>query len=406
MSSWGNWPTPEAPSALPLKGAEARGSKPTCVGLDGPRNGRVSRPCGLQGTPAARRSLFRGVRSMFCSTALALLATTVGAQTSAVGGIGRPATPKELAAWDIDVRPDFKGLPKGSGSVAQGMDLWETKCASCHGVFGESNTVFSPLVGGTTKDDIKSGRVARLTDPAYPGRTTLMKVATVSTLWDYIYRAMPWNEPKSLKPDEVYALTAYLLNLGGVVADNYTLSNTNIAELQQLLPNRAGMSTDHGLWPGKSMGNAKPDVRATACMSNCATETTVASYLPEHARDSHGNLAEQNRLVGAQRGAETTRATGGAPSAAAPPSANAEMQALARKLNCLSCHGVDAKIVGPGLREVSKKYATRNDAADYLAQKISAGGSGVWGSIPMPPQSLPAADAKALAQWIADGAKP
>ncbi|MBP9523677.1 MAG: cytochrome C, partial [Ottowia sp.] len=101
-------------------------------------------------------------------------------------GIGRTATPKEVAAWDIDVRPDFKGLPPGKGSVAQGQDIWEARCASCHGVFGESNSVFNPLVGGTTKDDIQTGRVATLTRPDYPGRTTLMKVPTVSTLWDYI----------------------------------------------------------------------------------------------------------------------------------------------------------------------------------------------------------------------------
>jgi len=83
-------------------------------------------------------------------------------------GIGRPATAKEIAAWDIDVRADFKGLPKGSGSVAQGQDIWEAKCAGCHGVFGEANEVFSPLVGGTTAEDVKTGRVARLNDPAFP----------------------------------------------------------------------------------------------------------------------------------------------------------------------------------------------------------------------------------------------
>jgi mono/diheme cytochrome c family protein len=77
-------------------------------------------------------------------------------------GIGRDATPREVAAWNIDVRPDFQGLPPGSGSVAQGQDIWEGKCASCHGVFGESNSVFNPIVGGTTKDDIKSGQVAML----------------------------------------------------------------------------------------------------------------------------------------------------------------------------------------------------------------------------------------------------
>jgi cytochrome c551/c552 len=357
----------------------------------------------------------------------ALLAAVLGsaagaawAQASAFPGIGRVATPKEVQAWDIDVRPDFKGLPKGSGSVAKGQEVWEAKCASCHGVFGESNEVFSPLVGGTTKDDVRTGRVARLTDPGYPGRTTLMKVPTVSTLWDYINRAMPWNAPKTLKPDEVYAVTAFLLNLGGVVPDDFTLSDRNIAEVQQRLPNRNGMTTDHAMWPGRSLRTAsKPDVAAVACMANCATEPTVASFLPDFARNAHGNLAEQNRLVGAQHGADTTRpaaatpAAGAAPAAARPAAAAAvaadpaatAAQALARKHNCLTCHGVDNKVVGPGLREVARKYAGRGDAADYLLQKIQAGGSGVWGAIPMPAQTLPADDAKAIAKWLADGAK-
>ncbi|MDO8420401.1 MAG: cytochrome c, partial [Rubrivivax sp.] len=247
------------------------------------------------------------------ATALALAAGVASAQSTAFQGIGRPATTKELAAWDIDVRPDFKGLPKGSGSVAQGMDVWEAKCASCHGIFGESNEVFTPLVGGTTKEDVKTGRVARLTDPAYPGRTTLMKVATISTLWDYIHRAMPWNAPKSLKPDEVYAVTAFLLNLGGVLPDDYVLSDRNIVEAQKLLPNRNGMTTQHGLWPGKTIGNGgKPDVKAVACMKDCVAEPSVASFLPDFARNAHGNLAEQNRAVGAQHGADTTQPAGSA----------------------------------------------------------------------------------------------
>jgi cytochrome c len=160
-----------------------------------------------------------------------------------------------------------------------------------------------------------------------------------------------------------------------------------------------------------------PDVKATACMANCPTETAVASFIPDHARNNHGNLAEQNRLVGPQRGADTTRPplAAGAPrpvvvAAAAAPAAvaadpAAAAQALARKHNCMACHGLDAKLVGPGLREVAKKYAGRADAADYLAQRIVAGGSGVWGPIPMPAQTLPAADAKALAAWLASGAR-
>ena len=92
-----------------------------------------------------------------CFIAAACAAPYAAAQTPAKAepypSIGRAATPKEITAWDIDVRPDFKGLPKGVGSVAKGMDVWEAKCASCHGVFGESNEVFSPIVGGTTADD-------------------------------------------------------------------------------------------------------------------------------------------------------------------------------------------------------------------------------------------------------------
>jgi cytochrome c len=347
-------------------------------------------------------------------------------------GIGRAATPSELAAWDIDVRPDFKGLPAGSGSVAQGMDVWEAKCASCHGVFGESNQVFSPIVGGTTVEDVKTGRVARLTDQAYPGRTTLMKVPTLSTLWDYINRAMPWNQPKSLTKDEVYAVTAYLLNLGNIVPDNFTLSDKNMAEVQARMPNRNGMTTDHGMWPGRSLGNGgRPDVKAVACMSNCATEPTVASLLPDHARNAHGNLADQSRLVGPQHGADTTRPAGGPParlaaaapaggatapaavasanSAAAPagtatPSGNAAAIALFNRHSCNACHGIDRKLVGPGMQEVARKHAGRTDRIEYLGAKILGGAVGGWGAIPMPAQNIPRADAEAIARWVAAGA--
>ena len=325
-------------------------------------------------------------------------------------GIGRAALPAEVRAWDTDVRPDFKGLPAGAGTVAQGMVVWESKCESCHGIFGESNSIFTPLVGGTTAADVRSGRVARLTDDGYPGRTTLMKVATLSTLWDYIYRAMPWNEPKSLSVDETYAVTAYLLNLGRIVPDDFTLSNRTMAQAQALLPNRNGMSTDHGLWPGRSLGNGgKPDVQGTACMKDCAAPARVASSLPQHARDAHGNLAAQQRLVGAQRGIDTTRAAPGQPAVASTPASAADSAALAlalaRKHNCLTCHGVDNKIVGPALNDVARKYAGRADAADYLLPRILDGSSGVWGGIPMPAQALPAADAQAIAQWLAQGTK-
>ena len=343
-------------------------------------------------------------------------------------GAGRDATPREVAAWDIDVRPDFKGLPPGKGSVAQGQDVWEAKCAHCHGIFGESNEVFSPLIGGTTAEDVKTGHVANLSRTDYPGRTTLMKLATVSTLWDYIRRAMPWNNPKSLSVDEVYAVTAFLLNLGHVVPDDFTLSDRNIAEVQQRMPNRNGMTRQHAMWPGKTWtGAAQPDVRNTPCMTDCRTEPRVASLLPDFARNAHGNLLEQNRIVGPQRGADTSlpekragqalasaasapsagsgvNATAGAASANTKPTESAAGKAalaLVQKYQCVACHAADKKLVGPSFVEIARRHAGKTD---YLVGKIRSGGTGVWGGIPMPPQTLPDADLRQIATWLASGA--
>ena len=358
-------------------------------------------------------------RNVFLSAALLVAATSAFSQTDTkYPGAGRDATAKEVAAWDIDVRPDFKGLPPGSGTVAKGQDIWEAKCAHCHGIFGESNEVFSPLIGGTTAEDIKTGRVANLSRSDYPGRTTIMKVPTLSTLWDYINRAMPWNNPKTLKVDEVYSVTAFLLSLANVVPDDFTLSDKNIAEVQKRMPNRNGMTTAHGMWPGKEFGGTgKPDVMppAVLCMKDCVTEPKVASLLPDFARNAHGNLVEQNRIIGPQRGADTTQperkagATMPPPSAAAsstskatePAAGNKAVLALVQKHSCTACHAIDKKLVGPGFQEIAKKHAGK---ADYLAGKIKAGGAGVWGAIPMPAQTLSEADAKVIAAWIAQGA--
>ncbi|MBH1966403.1 MAG: c-type cytochrome [Comamonadaceae bacterium] len=354
----------------------------------------------------------RGVQAAL----LLCLTTLLGGQALAQDrfpGIGRAATSKEVAAWDIDVRPDFKGLPPGSGTVEKGQDIWEAKCASCHGVFGESNSVFNPIIGGTSKKDIETGRVASLTREDYPGRTTIMKVATISTLWDYINRAMPWNEPKTLKPDEVYAVTAFMLNLADIVPADFTLSDKNIAEVQKRMPNRNGFTTKHAMWPGRELGGLpQADTRNTACMKDCVAEPKLTSQLPAFARDAHGNLRDQNRTVGPQRGADTSRPEGklgdaaapvAVPSAAKAPSAGAAAVALAQKHSCTACHAQSAKLVGPSFVDIAKKHAGKTD---YLAGKIRAGGAGVWGEIPMPPQSLPDADVNVLANWLATGAAP
>lgn len=324
----------------------------------------------------------------------------------ALEGIGRAATPAEIRAWDIDVRPDFKGLPKGSGTVKQGQTVWEGKCASCHGTFGESNEVFTPLVGGTTKEDVKTGHVAALKDNSFPQRTMMMKVSTVSTLWDYIHRAMPWNAPKTLTPDEVYSSVAYLLNLADVVPSDFTLSNKNIAEVQARMPNRNGMTLDPGLWNV----HGKPDVRSVACMKNCPVGDKIASVMPDFARGSNGNPADQTRLVGPTVGLNVTasgkvvaarQSAAPAPAAVTAASAKPVESALITSYGCVACHGVANKIVGPAFAAIGEKYKAKSDAEIYLIGKIKAGGAGVWGAVPMPPQpQVKDADLKTIAQWI------
>lgn len=369
--------------------------------------------------------MFRCTR-IAAAIALAAPALAAFAQDT-LPGLGRSATEKEIAAWDIDVRPDFKGLPKGSGTVAKGMEVWEGKCASCHGTFGESNQVFTPIVGGTTKDDVKTGHVAALASNRQPQRTTLMKVATVSTLWDYINRAMPWTAPKSLSTEEVYAVTAYILNMAEVLPDDFTLSDKNIADVQKMMPNRNGMTDKHGMWDVKG----KPDVKSVACMKDCPVDAEPHSTLPVEARNGHGNLKDQNRTFGPVRGADTSKPAPVGPLAAAkmaasvaistptkvlaaapaPAGASAAPQAadglsLAKQYACVSCHGVTSKVVGPGFNEIASKYKGDAGAAGSLAGKVRNGTSGTWGAVPMPAQSqVKDEDLKTMVNWILSSAR-
>ncbi len=405
----------------------------------------VLRTRGLPMT-AAMTALWIALRAALSTALMAALLASLGsgvllaaqpaapvAQTQAQGqgmqAIGRAATPAEIAAWDIDVRGDFKGLPRGRGSVSQGETIWEGKCASCHGSFGEANHVFPPIAGGTTAKDIASGRAAALTRPE--ARTTLMKLARLSTLWDYIHRAMPWNNPRTLSADEVYAVTAYILNLGDIVPGDFVLSQDNMAQVQQRLPNRNGLTTAHGLWEVRG----KPDVRNTACMKDCpvqfagvggmggtggtpggttAVTAGVASALPESYRGSHGNLAEQNRLIGPVRGsvqgvgAMAAATNGAAASATTSATTTATTptaaQTLATRHACLSCHAPQGKLLGPSIQDIAGKYRGEAGAEAKLLAKLKAGGAGVWGAIPMPAQSHVKEDElRSILQWMLGG---
>jgi cytochrome c len=317
--------------------------------------------------------------------------------------IGRAATAEEIAGWDIDVRPDGHGVKKGKGTVAQGEQLYDAQCASCHGTFGESNRYLA-IAGGVKKEDLKTGRASALKSP--DGIRTLgTKLNHATTLWDYINRAMPWTNPQSLTPDQVYALTAYVLHLNEIVPASFELNDQNLTKVE--MPNRYGMTTNHGMGSVKG----KPDVQGSACMKGCVKEVKVVSELPTYARNQHGNLAEQQRALGPTRAVDTTRydpAAQASAKPAAPASATRaafDPKTLLSKNACTACHGMTSKVVGPGFAEVAARYQGKADSESYLLKKIKAGGEGVWGPVPMPPQpALQDEEARAIATWLAGGA--
>ena len=144
-------------------------------------------------------------------------------------GIGRLATPTEVAGWNIDARADGVGLPVASGSVRQGRAIYEDKCAACHGAKGEGGP--GPRLAG-----------------GYGTLATVNPVLTVGSFWpfattlyDYINRAMPFDQPQSLTPSEVYAVTAYTLQLNGIVDEDAVLDRSSLPAVA--MPNRNGFSS-------------------------------------------------------------------------------------------------------------------------------------------------------------------
>jgi mono/diheme cytochrome c family protein len=144
------------------------------------------------------------VRGRAVLSVLALLGSGCGNPQRPTLGFGRAATAAEIAAWDIDVRPDGVGLPPGSGVPSQGAVIYARKCAACHGATGTEGP-FERLVGREPRQGFPFGRDPRLV------KTVGNYWPYASTLYDYVNRAMPLDAPGSLTPDEVYSLVAFLL---------------------------------------------------------------------------------------------------------------------------------------------------------------------------------------------------
>ena len=164
--------------------------------------------------------------------------------------IGKLATKTEVAGWDIDVRPDGVGAPKGSGNAIDGEEIYVNRCAACHGDFGEGVDRWPALVGG-------DGTLASHD----PEKTTGSYWPYASTIFDYVYRSMPFGEAQTLTHDETYKLVAYLLNMNEIIDEDFVLSDKNIGKIK--MPNASGF-----LLP-----DPRPDVTkykdGQPCMKNC-----------------------------------------------------------------------------------------------------------------------------------------
>ncbi len=168
-------------------------------------------------------------------------------------GLGRQATAEEIAGWDIDVRPDGQGLPAGRSTAAEGERIYLERCAACHGEFGEAVGRYPVLMGG--EDSLSSDDPVKTVGSYWPYATTL---------WDYIYRAMPFGDAQSLTHDETYAITAYLLYLNDVIDEDFVVDQSSLALIE--MPNRGGFV----------IPDPRPDTpTGEACMSDCKARVKI-----------------------------------------------------------------------------------------------------------------------------------
>jgi len=194
-------------------------------------------------------------RNLIAATALVTLA---GAPVLAQEfGLGRPALPEEIDAWDVAVLPDGTGLPVGSGDVYDGEEAWINNCAYCHGDFAEGAGAWPVIAGG--EGTLTNARPVKTVGSYWP---------YLSTVFDYVNRSMPFGSAQYLTPDEVYAITAYILYSNAIVEDDFVLSNENFTEV--VMPNADGFILDDRLETEFPLFVTEP------CMSNCTDLVTVS----------------------------------------------------------------------------------------------------------------------------------
>lgn len=191
--------------------------------------------------------MFKPLKLALIGAGAMAFAVAAQAQQKKPYGYGTPATQQQISGWDIDARgDDGEGLPAGKGNVARGTEVFAEQCAACHGTFGEGEGRYPKLVGGN--GTLTADRPEPTVGSYWPFAVTL---------WDYINRAMPMPMPHTLSADDVYALTAYVLNLNNLVADDFVADKASLPKVK--MPNH-----DNFIWQ-----DPRPDTAAKPCMTKC-----------------------------------------------------------------------------------------------------------------------------------------
>ncbi|MFN3145707.1 MAG: c-type cytochrome [Paracoccaceae bacterium] len=272
-------------------------------------------------------------------------------------GLGRPALPEEIAAWDLDVLPDGRGLPVGSGDVWTGEEVFEANCAVCHGSFAEGVDNWPKLAGGMDTLDHED-----------PLKTVGSYWPHLSTAWDYINRSMPFGAAQTLSADDVYAMTAYILYSNDLVDDDFVLSNENLASFE--MPNKDGFIIDdrdtveaHFWKPEPCMENCKDSVEITM-------RATVLDVTPEEEGTEEAAApapaAEATEVAMADTAETAAPAAAPAEGGAPDPALVAAGEKVFRQ--CKACHQVGEGAVnrsGPQLNGIMGRVAGTVDGFRY-----------------------------------------
>ncbi|TNF20062.1 MAG: c-type cytochrome [Rhodobacteraceae bacterium] len=288
-------------------------------------------------------------------------------------GLGRPALPEEIAAWDLDVMPDGTGLPEGSGDVWTGEEVFAEKCAACHGDFAEGTGNWPKLAGGwdtlADKDPVKT------VGSYWP---------YLSTVWDYIHRSMPFGAAQTLEVDEVYAMVAYILYSNDLVDEDFTLTHENFLEVE--MPNADGFIVDDRAETEYPMWRTEP------CMENCkdsveiTMRATVLDVTPaeegsaEEAFETDAAIVNEDQPEAVEEAAMEESASEDTGAEALDPELVAAGENVFKK--CRACHqvGEGAKHrTGPSLNGIVGHPAGAAEGFKYSRDMQAAGEDGlVW----------------------------